>query len=84
MPREIAPAIIATRAQLRTISYAYEPRGDPPVTTLVEIHHYDLLDANGKIVQTKRVGNPPPVLSRAAMATRFAEVQAAITATEAL
>ena len=68
MPRTISPAQVAAQVRLVSIAFAYEPRGTPPVSTLITLERYNFLDAAGTVIQSKTLGRdtPPPDLAGAA------------------
>lgn len=88
MPRTISPAVVATAVKLLSISFAWEPRGTPPVSTLITIETYQVRDAAGAVLEIKHVGRntPPGALlgAHAAITAAFSGREAAITTEEGI
>ncbi len=86
MPKVIqtGQSVTITTLKLVATTYAYEDSGDPPVSTLREIHTYELVDAAGKVYERRSVGRAVPADRLAAAQANWTKDQADLTTAEGI
>lgn len=73
MPKTIqtGETITLSSLKLRSISFEYVDRGDPPVLTLIMLCRYDRLLADGTVYNSHVAEKPMPLAVQTALATRW-------------